>query len=275
MKKIKFITLLALLLLFSAANAQKTFDVNIQGAVGNLKCVVQFPKLTQNQRCPFVIIMHGFTGNKNEAFLKQIADGLQNRGIGSIRFDFNGHGESDGKFQNMTIGNEIEDAIKIFQQVKGSRRVDSSKIALLGHSQGGVVASITAGLLGNEVKAVVLLAPAGNIGEQAKQGILLGTKFNPNNLPETLEVWHHTVGKAYLQYAMTCDMYGTAAKFQGPVCIIHGTADRAVPFQFGKKYADCMKNAEWVLQQNDDHALSKHRPQTLNKIYSFLSAKLK
>lgn len=274
-KKIAFCAIVFFLSAFSA-KAQKTFDVNIKGAVGNLKCVVQFPKLKQNQRCPLVVIMHGFTGNKNETLLKQIADGLQQRGVGSVRFDFNGHGESDGKFQNMTIANEIEDAKKIIKEVRGSRYVDPNNIALIGHSQGGVVASMTAGILGNNViKALVLLAPAGNIGEQSKKGILLGTRFDPNHVPETLSVWNHTVGKQYLVYAMNCDMYGTAAKYQGPVCIIHGTNDKAVPFAFGKKYADCMKNAEWVLLQNDDHGLSKHRPQTLNKIYSFITTKLK
>jgi len=252
-------------------SAQKTFNVDtIKGAKGSLKCVVQLPKLTASQKCPFVVIMHGFTGNKNENLLKQIADGLQKRGIASIRFDFNGHGESQGQFQNMTIENEIQDAIKVIDVVKKSKHADPAKIALLGHSQGGVVASMTAGILGDKIiKALVLLAPAANIGEDTKNGILLGTKFDKNNIPEFIQVWGHKVGKPYLLYAMNCDMYGTAAKFQGPVCIIHGSNDKAVPFRFGKKYTEVYKNAKWILQQDDDHGLSKHRPQTLASIFNF------
>ncbi len=260
----------------ATARAQKTYNTSIRGAVGNLKCVVTLPKLNANQKCPVAVIMHGFTGNKNEKLLIQISQGLQAKGIASVRFDFNGHGESDGQFRNMTIANEIKDARAVIANVKASKFADPNRIALVGHSQGGVVASMTAGILGtSQIKALVLLAPAGNIGEQSKKGILLGVKFNPNNPPETLQVWGHTVGKAYLQYAMTCDMYGTAAKYQGPVCIIHGSADKAVPCQFGKKYADVMRNAKWVLQPNDDHALSKHRPQTLNTIVSFITKNLK
>ena len=35
---------------------------------------------------------------------------LQKNGFACIRFDFNGHGESDGEQYNMTVVNEIEDA---------------------------------------------------------------------------------------------------------------------------------------------------------------------
>jgi pimeloyl-ACP methyl ester carboxylesterase len=31
-------------------------------------------------------------------------------GIASVKFDFNGHGESEGEFSGMTVPNEIEDA---------------------------------------------------------------------------------------------------------------------------------------------------------------------
>ena len=255
--------------------AQKTYPVTIKGSKGNLKAVVHLPKLKANEKCPFVVIMHGFTGNKNETLLSQIAEGLQTRGIGSVRFDFNGHGESEGRFQDMTIENEIADCKAVVAMVKGLKESDPNRIGLVGHSQGGVVTGMVAGELGaGQIKAIVQLSPAGNIGDDAKKGKLLGTSFDVNNLPETHNVWNHKVGRAYLQYAMKCDMYGTAAKYKGKACVIHGSSDKAVPCQYGKRFADGYANGKWVLQQNDDHGLSKHRPQTLNTIFSFFTTNL-
>ncbi len=261
--------------ILSYVNAQKVFNIETDGAVGKLKCVAHIPKLKQNDKCPFVVIMHGFTGNKNETLLKQISEGLQSRGIGSIRFDFNAHGESEGRFEDMTIKNEVEDAMRVIGMVKGWEYVDSNRIGLVGHSQGGLVASLTAGMLGNKnVKALLLLAPAANICEDVKHGKMLGTSFNVNNIPQTINVWGHKVGREYLVFAKNCDVYGIASKFQGPVCVIHGSNDKAVPFKYGKKYVDIYKNSTWVLQNNDDHGLSKHRPQTLNAIYGFFTNSL-
>lgn len=45
-------------------------------------------------------------------FFDTIASDLLSDGIGVVRFDFNGHGKSEGRFQDMTVLNEIEDAKK-------------------------------------------------------------------------------------------------------------------------------------------------------------------
>lgn len=274
MRRLALFLLLATL--FIPASAQSTTPLTLQGSKGKLKAVIHKPRLaSQKSKCAFVMILHGFTGNKNETLLEQISKGLQQRGIGSIRFDFNGHGESEGPFQEMTIENEIEDVKKVLDYVKSQPWVDVKRLGLAGHSQGGVVASMTAGLLGSDqIKALVLLAPAANIGEDVRHGSLLGTKFNINQIPERTMVWNHPVGRRYIEVARDMKMYETAFQFTGPVCVIHGSADNAVPCKYGKKYADGYKNATWVLQKDDGHGLGKHRSQTLSTIYNFFEKKL-
>ena len=60
-----------------------------------------------------VVLCHGFGGSKDNQLFELIADSLQRHGIASVRFDFNGHGESEGRFQDMTVPNEIEDTKKV------------------------------------------------------------------------------------------------------------------------------------------------------------------
>jgi len=67
------------------------------GGKGKLAAVIEKPEgATATNKVPMVIICHGLMGNKNEDHLKSIAEGLCKQNIASIRFDFNGHGESEG-----------------------------------------------------------------------------------------------------------------------------------------------------------------------------------
>ena len=49
----------------------------------------------------------------------QIAHECLNNGIATIRFDFDGHGDSDGEFCDMNVLSEILDAAKIIDYVRG------------------------------------------------------------------------------------------------------------------------------------------------------------
>ena len=63
--------------------------VTIDGSKGKLAAVIQSPQLKAGERCPMVMLCHGFTGNKEAKLLTLLADSLQANGIASIRFDFN------------------------------------------------------------------------------------------------------------------------------------------------------------------------------------------
>ena len=63
-------------------------------------------------------------------------------------------------------------------------------IALTGHSQGGVVASMTAGDFGADgVKCVVLLAPAAVLRDDAIRGSTMGVRYNPLDPPELIPLF--------------------------------------------------------------------------------------
>jgi len=100
----------------------------------------------QTDKFNLVILMHGFTSNRGiepSQLLYQLAQRFVAEGLGTLRFDFNGHGESDGRFQDMTVLNEIADGKAILDYARSLEGVEN--IYLLGHSQGGVVASMLAG----------------------------------------------------------------------------------------------------------------------------------
>ena len=177
--------ILSFLLAFHWANA-KTEPVTIQGAVGTLHGVVTTPDtVKKSQKIPTVIIFHGLTSNKDKKLYTTLADSLAAHGIASVRFDFNGHGESEGDFKKMSLDNELEDARCIMAFTKKLPFV--GKIGLIGHSQGGAIAMLLSAELGKKsIKALGLLAPASTIHDVLSQGVLFDATFDPLNVPEEL-----------------------------------------------------------------------------------------
>lgn len=251
-------------------SAEET-SVLIDGAMGKLSAVVYRPQLADGAKCPMVILMHGFTANKDNEIVKAVAEKLQKEQIAYIRFDFNGHGESEGDFQNMTVLNEIEDARRVFEYARSLDYVD--KIGLLGHSQGGVVTAMLAGELGaDSVARVVLMAPAAVLRDDALSGKMFGVNYDPNDLPEYVEIHDgFRVGKDYIQVAQTLPIYETAAGYKGPACVIHGTGDVVVPYAYGERFLAGYNNAEWHPIDGDDHGFSQKMDEATDYAVAFLS----
>ena len=251
--------ILACLVTASFASA-RTERVIIQGDHGKLVADLQTPDVMP-KRCPIVILCHGFTGNRNGGLEVGIANSLEAKGVASIRFDFNGHGESEGDFVQMTVPNEVEDARHVYEWVKADGRF--GKVGIVGHSQGGVVTAMLAGLLGKKALkgGVVLLAPAGVIRDDAIRGHIAGQpeeQGDPQDPPEYVEVWGHHLGRNYIKTAFWLPIYETAAGYKGRACIIHGTSDRTVPYTYGLRFHQQWKKSEWHLLDHYDHGFGPH-----------------
>ena len=268
--------LLIFSLAFIASNlfAQKiTTQTTVQGSMGKLSVIVEQPTLKEGQQCPVVIQMHGFCGNKG-GMHELIANKLVNSKVASVRFDFNGHGESEGLFQNMTVPNEIEDAKAIYEYVSSLPFV--SKIGFLGHSQGGVVASMAAGELGDDkVSALVLMAPAAVLREDAIRGNTFGKVYDPLTLTEDVELFGGLkLGKNYIKTAFSLPIYETAAGYQGPAAIFHGNNDKVVPYTYGERYHKIYPLSEYHYLPGEDHGFSQSLDSISDLIVKFYLAKM-
>ena len=257
---------------------QKGEVVSIDGDHGRLKALIQKPELKPGEKCPMVIFCHGFNGTMNGPLFELVADTLQAHGIASIRFDFNGHGESEGEFKDMTVPNEIEDAKKVVEYVRDLKYV--SDLAIVGHSQGGVVASMTAGLLSEELgepafKAVALMAPAAVLRDDAIRGNTMGKTYDPFDPGEYVELWGGLkLGGNYIRTAFSLPIYETAAKYQGPALIIHGNADRVVPYTYGERFHQIWPKSELVIQEYFDHGFSQNVYRTTDIVSEYLIKQL-
>ena len=269
------ITMLTLVLtLACGTGTAEARKFKVHGPQGGLATDITLPKGfdTETGKCPMVILMHGIFSSGNIVPMPALARELADAGIASIRFDFGGHWRSEGEMQKMTIGNEIEDALAMWEYAKALPYV--SEIGLLGHSQGGVVASMTAGILesrGEKPAGLVLIAPGSVIQDACRNGRFFGAEFNPADPPEYIKCFGTMkLGREYLLSTQELDIYGTAKGYTGPVRLIHGSKDTIVPMSCSEKFVEVYGDrSELIVVEGENHMITRRKKEVVSLAVSF------
>ncbi len=210
------------------------------------------------EKCPALILFHGFMARKDAELFLEIEKECLKKGMAVVRFDFDGHGESDGSFSDMTILGEILDAAKIIEYVRGLDFVTDIYIA--GHSMGGVVGGMAAGYYREVIKKLVLLAPAATLKEDALSGSVFGIPYDMDNMPETFTLVNNrneicNAGNLLFRTGRTLPIYETTAMFRGEMLIIHGTQDNVVGVIGSRRYKEWIPRAQLELIEGEAHGL--------------------
>lgn len=267
MKKLLFTLIMTVTTLFSSHAKAVSDTLYLQGSVGKLFTIINRPD-DSDRKVPLVIICHGFSGNCQRPFMNDLSENIVSQGMATLRFDFNGHGRSDGKFKDMTVLNEIEDLKDVIAWAEKQAWVKD--ISLVGHSQGGVVVSMVSGELGDRtVKAEVLLAAAAVLRDDALRGNTMGAIYNPWDfkgdyieLPHSPEAGALLLGKNYVETAIHLPIYETAANYDGPTLIVQGTHDQIVPYTYAERYHEKIKGSELKLIPDENHVFSNTSKET-------------
>ena len=153
-----------------------------------------------------VITCHGLYSNKNSEKYVGIARKFCGKGIGVLRFDFRGCGESGGRFEETSLTGRIEDLEDAldFVQEQGYEN-----IGVMGSSLGGTVA-ILAASKDERVKALVMWATPCHLDELFQ-----------GEAPEGLENLRQDTRKY--------NVIKIVKENHCPVLIIHGNLDEQVP----------------------------------------------
>ncbi|HEU5295923.1 MAG TPA: alpha/beta fold hydrolase [Burkholderiaceae bacterium] len=110
--------------------------------------------LPEEPAASFALFAHCFTCSKDSLAAVRIGRALTAHGIGVLRFDFTGLGQSEGQFGDSTFGSSVEDLLAAARAMEASGRAPA---LLIGHSLGGAAVLSAAGDLPS-VKAVATLA---------------------------------------------------------------------------------------------------------------------
>lgn len=223
--------------------------------------------------CPLVLMLHGFGGDMSlyPSLFQHLSNELTARGYATLRFDFNGHGKSDGAFPQMTVWNEMEDAALFLQY---ARQLDFvTDIYVLGHSQGGVVAGMLSGLYPDVVKKLVLLAPAASLKTDAQEGHCMAAQYDTFHVPQTVDVGgNRHVGNLYFRMARNLPIYETTAQYKGKALVVFGEKDEVVKLEAAEKYMDGFEEGKFLLYPTLNHGLGgEEQEEMAREVIHFLT----
>lgn len=116
-------------------------------------------------KIPLVLFFHGFGSHKDEVgnTFAIAAEKLMANQIASIRVDFCGFGESDGKTEETTVDSLLQDAYSCITYISSLDFVDKDKIGICGFSLGAGIAILCQNSQNTAIKSIALLSPAGNL----------------------------------------------------------------------------------------------------------------
>jgi uncharacterized protein len=104
------------------------------------------PDITDGERRPAVIVLHGFGSNMNAGNVLQPCALLSALGYVTLRFDMRGCGDSQGERGRLICRDQVSDTRHAVTYLAGHAQVDAGRIAVLGSSFGAAVAVYAAGV---------------------------------------------------------------------------------------------------------------------------------
>ncbi len=236
---------------------------------------------------PFpVVVMHPGSGptdrNGNQAgvennALKMIAEALADRGVASLRIDKRGVGASAGALVSEsalrfeTYADDLADWARF-----ADAREDTSAVALLGHSEGGVIAILAAQRLAPS--HLILVAAPGRRGSDIIRTQLKG-RLPPDlagkaeeiltalekgetvdDPPAQLGALFRPSVQPYLASWFQYDPAEELAKIDAPLLVLQGTTDIQISVDDARRLAGARPNARLVVIDGMNHVLKDAPP---------------
>lgn len=188
--------------------------------------------------CPFVVIFHGLYDSRSEiGFVHtELSRRLCAIGIGSLRFDFAGNGDSDGAHEDMTVSGEAADGRAILDFVRSLSFADKARVGVHGLSLGGCVASIVAGQRPSHVAALSLWCPAPDVVYNMRNKVVCGVPVPDIEEKGYGDMESLKLGRPFYEDCLTLDPYAIAAHYKGPVNLVHGDADTVASYHCSERY---------------------------------------
>ncbi|WP_220139907.1 alpha/beta hydrolase [Nocardia huaxiensis] len=220
-----------------------------------------------------VVLVHGGGVTREEGgFFTRLAASLADAGVASLRFDLRGHGDSEGRQEDLTIAtilNDIRVSLAALKEATGAR-----ELALLGASFGGGITAYYAAKRPGELSRLVLLNPQFDYKKRTIDSRDYWTnemiddehakELNDTGAVQFTPTLKH--GRPLLNEVFWVKPNEVLGEIKAPTLIVHGNADTLVPID-GTRAALAQFTApvELVEVEGSQHGFAVHDdPQYLN-----------
>jgi pimeloyl-ACP methyl ester carboxylesterase len=219
---------------------------------------IQLAWIRIDGRAPTIVFLPGFrsdmTGDKATALAELCAE----RGHAMLRFDYSGHGASDGDFLDGCIGDWAADALAAIDALT------EGPVVLVGSSMGGWIGLLTALARPDRIAGFVGIAAAPDFTQRlmwesmtpAEKATLDrdGVLYVPSQYGEPTPVTRRLIDDGAAHHVLTGRI-----PLRCPIRLLHGQADPDVPWQFALTIAGQAESQDVriILVKDGDHRLSR------------------
>lgn len=230
--------------------------------------------VTPDQPTPrAVVLVHGGGVTREEGgFFTRLAAGLAEAGVTSLRFDLRGHGESEGRQEELTMAtilNDIRVSMAYLREATGG-----SEISLCGASFAGGITAYYAAKRPDDLSRLVLLNPQVDYKQRTidsrdywTNDVLSDERVKELNdtgaLQFKADLKH---GRPFLNEVFWFRPLDALSEIKAPTLIIHGNADTLVPIDGSREAASRFTApVELIEIEGSQHGFAVHDdPQYLN-----------
>lgn len=215
---------------------------------------------TENGRKPpGLMFLGGFKSDMSGGKAQALEAYAAARGRAFLRFDYRGHGQSGGRFEDATIGDWVGDALAILDAVTEGPQI------LVGSSMGGWIMLLVALARPERIAGLVGIAAAPDFTEDliwaratAEQRAALQSVGHVDN-PSAYSEEPYRITRRLIEEGRSHLLLSRPIALTCPVRLIHGLADPDVPWQTSLRLAEALESAdvEVTLVKGGGHRLSE------------------
>jgi pimeloyl-ACP methyl ester carboxylesterase len=207
---------------------------------------------------PGVIFLGGFRSDMAGTKAVYLEDWARERGRACLRFDYRGHGESSGLFEEGSIGDWADDAAEVLRQLTEGPQV------LVGSSMGGWIALLLARRFPERLAGLVGIAAAPDFTEDSmwsgfsqvqRQALLVEGRVA---LPSAYSDEPYVVTRRLIEDGRANLVLRRPLRIGCPVRLLQGTADEDVDRSVALRLLDHIEGPDvrLTLAKGADHRFS-------------------
>jgi putative redox protein len=218
----------------------------------SLAAVIDLP--ADGEPSAFALLAHCFTCSKDYKGLYHLARTLTASGMGVMRFDFAGLGESDGAFADTGLLSNVEDLVAASEFL--AQRYQAPRL-LIGHSLGGQAVLMAAPAIPSAAAVVTLAAPSDPRQVLRHFGPAADAIAARGEAAVSISGRTYTLRRKFLDDLSGIDPQAVLRNLGRPLLVLHSPADEVVPIDHALRlFADAQQPKSMVALNAADHLLS-------------------